>query len=91
MRKMLIGAAAASAALAAVAATVPADATGGPSASAPQPTYKTVASGLHNPRQISIRSDGVMFVAEAGSGGDGTCIRRRVAVVETLRSADPEA
>jgi hypothetical protein len=73
MRKVLIGTAAAAAALAAT-ATMPADATGGGSrAAAKAPVYKVVAQGLHNPRQV-IFAHGSMYVAEAGSGGTGTCI-----------------
>lgn len=75
MRKTLILAATASAALAASAASVvPADAGTTHAKRGISVSYPVVAQGLHNPRQISIRSDGVMFVAEAGSGGDGTCI-----------------
>jgi hypothetical protein len=73
MRKIFIGAAAASAALAVVAATVPADATGGHQRQGIAPIYKTVASGLHAPRQL-VFSHGAMYVAEAGQGGNGTCI-----------------
>jgi hypothetical protein len=72
MRKMFIGVAAASATLAVAAATMPADATGG-AGPARAPIYKTVASGLHAPRQI-VFSHGAMYVAEAGQGGSGPCI-----------------
>jgi hypothetical protein len=72
MRKILIGAAAVSATLAVVSATVPADATGG-ARPARAVIYKTVASGLHAPRQI-VFSHGAMYVAEAGQGGAGPCI-----------------
>jgi hypothetical protein len=72
MRKILMSAVAASTSLA-VAATVPAEATATHQAGvAPSPVFKTVAKGLHNPRQIAFR-DGAMYVAEAGSGSfDGT-------------------
>jgi glucose/arabinose dehydrogenase len=33
----------------------------------------TVASGLDNPRQLSFRRDGSLFVVEAGAGGAGPC------------------
>jgi hypothetical protein len=69
-------AAGASVAMVAMAVTVPADATGAhharPAAKA-APTYKVVADNLHNPRQIVFWRGG-MYVAEAGQGGDGTCI-----------------
>jgi hypothetical protein len=74
MRKTLITAALASAALAATAATMPADATGGGDQSARgiPVAYPVVADNLHNPRQITF-SHGDMYVAEAGSGSfDGT-------------------
>jgi hypothetical protein len=75
MRKILITAAAASAALTAMAATVPADATGGrvQHQAGSAPVYKTVAHGLHNPRQIDFGNGG-MYVAEAGSGGTKACM-----------------
>lgn len=34
----------------------------------------TVASGLDNPRQVSIGAGGTVYVAEAGIGGDGPCV-----------------
>jgi hypothetical protein len=73
MRKTLIIAAAASAALAASAAALPAEASG-TNADKNLVAYPVVANGLHNPRQIAFGANGAMYVAEAGSGGDGTCI-----------------
>lgn len=74
MRKTLITAAVASAAMVATAAAVPADATNGGSQS-PRGlgvAYPVVASNLHNPRQITF-SHGDLYVAEAGTGSfDGT-------------------
>jgi hypothetical protein len=34
----------------------------------------TVASGLDNPRGLTVGANGAIYVAEAGRGGDGTCI-----------------
>jgi hypothetical protein len=34
----------------------------------------TVATGLDNPRLLSFGSDGGLYVAEAGTGGDGPCV-----------------
>lgn len=43
--------------------------------SSPRPvTPSVVARGLHGPRQIAFGPHGVMYVAEAGQGGRGTCI-----------------
>ena len=72
MRKTMMTAAVASAALVAVGACLPADATGG-TAPALVPPFEVVAQGLHGPRQITF-SHGDMYVAEAGQGGHGTCI-----------------
>ncbi|GAA3207930.1 ScyD/ScyE family protein [Microbacterium terregens] len=33
-----------------------------------------VATGLDNPRQLSIGAGGTVYVAEAGTGGDGPCV-----------------
>jgi hypothetical protein len=75
MRKTLLTAVAATATLAAVAATVPAQADGTPQARhRAAPGYKVVASNLHNPRQIAFGPHGVMYVAEAGQGGDRACM-----------------
>jgi glucose/arabinose dehydrogenase len=75
MRKTLITAVVASAALAAVAATVPADATGHaahrPAAS--KAGFKKVATGLNNPRQLNFSKSGKLYIAEAGSGGTSDC------------------
>lgn len=38
-----------------------------------QPTITVVAEGLNNPRGLSFGPDGALYVAEAGSGGDGPC------------------
>jgi len=38
------------------------------------PTLTAVAQGLNNPRHVAISTDGTVYVAEAGSGGSGTCI-----------------
>lgn len=73
MRKTLIIAAAGSVALVASAAAVPADASGTHNEKN-LVAYSVVADGLHNPRQIAFAANGTMYVAEAGSGGDGTCI-----------------
>jgi DNA-binding beta-propeller fold protein YncE len=35
--------------------------------------YEVVASGLNNPRGLAFGPDGRLYVAEAGSGGDGQC------------------
>lgn len=43
-----------------------------PAASA-QPDYEVVASGLDNPRHLQFDDDGVLYVAESGSGGDQAC------------------
>src|SRR5690349_20723392 len=37
-------------------------------------TVTTVASGLANPRGLNFGPDGALYVAEAGSGGNGPCI-----------------
>jgi hypothetical protein len=39
-------------------------------AAAQGPTVETVVSGLATPRHLTIASDGTLYVAEAGSGGD---------------------
>ena len=36
--------------------------------------WSTVAGGLANPRHLTFGPDGALYVAEAGSGGDGACI-----------------
>ncbi|WP_106814879.1 ScyD/ScyE family protein [Microbacterium timonense] len=45
----------------------------GPAVAADPPT-STVATGLDNPRQVSIGAGGTVYVAEAGRGGDGPCL-----------------
>ena len=37
-------------------------------------TWRTVASGLNNPRGLAFNSDGLLYVAEAGRGGSGPCV-----------------
>lgn len=54
-------------------AAVPAHAASAPGR-APSPIYKTVATHLHNPRQLGFSSRGAMYVAEAGRGGTGPCL-----------------
>jgi len=56
---------------AATASVVCAGAVLAPPASAVEP--EVVASGLNNPRQLSFTGD-TLYVAEAGTGGDGTCV-----------------
>jgi len=77
MRRTLITAAVASAALVAVAATVPADATGrGPAhraAASKTAPFKKVATGLNNPRQLNFSKSGKLYIAEAGTGGTRDC------------------
>jgi hypothetical protein len=75
MRKTLITAAVASAALVAVAATVPADATGQAAhrTAASKAGFKKVATGLNNPRQLNFSKRGKLYIAEAGSGGTRHC------------------
>lgn len=36
--------------------------------------FTLIASGLHNPRGLSFGPDGALYIAEAGTGGDGACI-----------------
>jgi hypothetical protein len=38
------------------------------------PSSWVVATGLDNPRQVSIGAGGAVYVAEAGTGGDGPCV-----------------
>lgn len=38
-----------------------------------QPTVTVFAEGLDNPRGVTFGLDGALYVAEAGSGGDGPC------------------
>jgi hypothetical protein len=74
MRKALYAAAATTATLAVVAATVPAQATGTHHPSQKGVLFQVVASGLHGPRHIAFAANGDMYVAEAGKGGHGACI-----------------
>jgi len=76
MRTKLITAAVASAALVAMAATVPADATGRVThrATASKAAgFKKVATGLNNPRQLNFSKSGKLYVTEAGMGGNRDC------------------
>lgn len=45
-----------------------------PGAATADPGYTVVASGLDNPRHLSIGPGNALYVAEAGVGGDGPCI-----------------
>src|ERR1700712_3725467 len=78
MHKTLHTVLAATATLAAVAATVtsttPALATGTHHSAARGSAFKVVASHLNNPRGIAFGPHGVMYVAEAGKGGTGVCM-----------------
>src|SRR5215471_17313658 len=44
------------------------------SAAPAAPSVDVIATGLNNPRGITISPDGSLFVAEAGTGGSGPCI-----------------
>jgi len=57
---------AAAAAIAVVSAGAPAIAAPGES--------RVVATGLDNPRHVSVGAGGAVYVAEAGTGGDGPCV-----------------
>jgi hypothetical protein len=74
MRNVLIPAAVTAAALTAVTVGMPAQATDSRPHTAKHAAFKVVADGLHGPRQIAFGPHGDMYVAEAGQGGDGTCI-----------------
>lgn len=41
---------------------------------APAPPYTVVATGLDNPHGLTFGPYGALYVAEAGSGGTGTCV-----------------
>lgn len=45
-----------------------------PGAASADPDYTVVASGLDNPRHLSVGPGNALFVAEAGVGGDGPCL-----------------
>lgn len=66
MRKISMAVAAVAASLTAAVVGLPAQATG-------TPTYDVVADGLHNPRQLTFSPTGVLYVAEAGTGGTKPC------------------
>ena len=72
MRKSLMTVAVASAALLAVGASLPANATSGSHRGVAVP-FKVVAQGLHGPRGITF-SGNDMYVAEAGTGGAAPCV-----------------
>jgi hypothetical protein len=80
MRRTLITAAVASAALVAVAASVPADATSPPvhkttiAKAASKAAFKKVATGLDNPRQLNFSKSGKLYITEAGRGGPNDCV-----------------
>jgi len=40
----------------------------------PEPGFEVVAQGLNNPRGLALSSDGALYIAEAGAGGEGPCI-----------------
>jgi hypothetical protein len=58
--------------LTATAAAIAVVSAGAPAVAAGQPSV--VATGLDNPRQVSIGAGGTVYVAEAGTGGDGACL-----------------
>jgi hypothetical protein len=68
--RALQGAAALAAAVILVPASAGADAVSGKS---PGAAPEVVATGLDNPRKLTIGPDGALYVAEAGKGGDGPC------------------
>jgi DNA-binding beta-propeller fold protein YncE len=43
-------------------------------AARPAPAVDVIATGLNSPRGIAISPDGNLYVAEAGTGGNGPCI-----------------
>lgn len=45
-----------------------------PGAASADPDYTVVATGLNNPRHLSVGPGNALFVAEAGAGGDGPCM-----------------
>jgi hypothetical protein len=38
------------------------------------PNLTVVAQGLNNPRGVAVGADGTIYIAEAGTGGNGTCV-----------------
>ncbi|MFB7892672.1 ScyD/ScyE family protein [Microbacterium sp. NPDC056044] len=60
----------------AAAATIAVVSAGAPAVAAdpPPPVSSVVATGLDNPRQVSIGAGGTVYVAEAGTGGAGPCL-----------------
>jgi len=42
---------------------------------APAPLFTVIASGLNNPRGLAVAPDGAVYVAEAGAGGAGPCVK----------------
>jgi hypothetical protein len=77
MRRTLISAAVASATLVAVAATMPAVATGRPAhrvTASKAAGFKKVATGLNNPRQLNFSRSGKLYVTESGTGGTHHCV-----------------
>jgi glucose/arabinose dehydrogenase len=79
MRKSLYLAAGLSVAVAALTATVPADATGAGGGRHARATpagliaFKIVANNLNNPRQLNFAKSGKLYIAEAGTGGTDDC------------------
>jgi hypothetical protein len=45
-----------------------------PASTAAESPFEVVASGLNNPRGLDFDSEGVLYVAEAGTDGDNNCI-----------------
>jgi hypothetical protein len=78
MRKTLYLAVGVSIAVVALSATVPADANGThpgrTAAEGTAATFKVVASGLNNPRQLNFAKNGKLYITEAGSGGTHKCV-----------------
>ncbi|MPV50893.1 ScyD/ScyE family protein [Pseudactinotalea sp. HY160] len=60
--------------LAAVAGVAPAGAHGRGHPRGPDADPVVIATGLDNPRQLSVGPGGALYVAESGVGGDGPCI-----------------
>jgi hypothetical protein len=59
----------------------------GSAAGALPAAFKVVASGLHNPRKISLGADGSLYVVEAGTGGPrcfSTCVGMTGSVTRVL-------